>query len=229
MIKEAIILAGGLGTRLRGVIPDLPKCMAPVNGKPFIGYVINHLKQQGIERYVFSLGYKHDYFTDYLSKQLSPEQFVLCIEEEPLGTGGAIKYAAQSAISDNVIVTNGDTLFGVDIKQLIQQHIMNKADCTLSLKAMKQFERYGVVEIDSNYKVTSFKEKTYYESGFINGGVSSLNLNTFNKETLPQKFSFEKDYLETFYQQRAIYATIQDAYFIDIGIPEDYERAAREL
>ena len=214
MIKEAIILAGGLGTRLRGIIPDLPKCMAPVNGKPFIGYVINHLKQQGVERFIFSLGYKHDHFTDYLSEQLLPGQFVLCIEEEPLGTGGAIKYAAQSAISDNV---------------LSQQHLLHLADCTLSLKAMKQFERYGVVEIDSNHKVTSFKEKMYYETGFINGGVYALNLSSFNKEYLPLKFSFEKDYLEAFYQQRAIYATLQDAYFIDIGIPEDYERSAREL
>ncbi len=229
MIKEAIILAGGLGTRLRDAVPDLPKCMAPVNGVPFIGYVIEHLKQQGVERFIFSLGYKHTYFNDYLLQVLNPEQFELCIEEEPLGTGGAIQYAAAMVKGEDVIVTNGDTLFKVDIAALSQQHISTKSHCTLSLKPMQEFERYGVVEIDNEERITSFKEKKYYQEGLINGGVYALNVASLLQKNLPLKFSFEKDYLEAFYADRHFHATIQEAYFIDIGIPEDYEKAARDL
>ncbi|MEI6184665.1 MAG: nucleotidyltransferase family protein [Bacteroidota bacterium] len=229
MIKEAIILAGGLGTRLRDAVPDLPKCMAPVNGVPFIGYVIEHLKQQGVERFIFSLGYKHTYFNDYLLQVLSPDQFELCIEEEPLGTGGAIQYAAKFVKGDNVIVTNGDTLFKVDIAFLSQQHISTKSHCTLSLKPMTEFDRYGVVEIDDRNWITSFKEKKYYQEGLINGGVYALNVDSLLQKNLPLKFSFEKDYLEAFYTQGNFHATIQEGYFIDIGIPEDYEKAARDL
>ena len=229
MIKEAIILAGGLGTRLRDAVPDLPKCMAPVNGIPFIGYVINHLKQQGVERFIFSLGYKHDYFKQYLQSVLLPEQYELCIEDEPLATGGAIQFASRLARSENILVTNGDTIFKVDINALSQQHLAHNAHCTLSLKPMQQFERYGVVEIDEEQRITSFKEKKYYNKGLINGGVYALNIKSLTDKSLPTKFSFEKDYLESFYTAGNFFATIQDAYFIDIGITEDYAKAARDL
>jgi D-glycero-alpha-D-manno-heptose 1-phosphate guanylyltransferase len=94
---------------------------------------------------------------------------------------------------------------------------------------MKDFSRYGVVELDTNNSVKDFKEKQYYDEGFINGGVYALNANKFLEEDLPGKFSFEKDYLEKFYRNRKIYGLVQDEYFIDIGIPEDYERAQKEL
>ena len=229
MIKEAIILAGGLGTRLRDAVPDLPKCMAPVNGRPFIGYVIQHLKEQGIERFIFSLGYKHNYFNDYLLGELNADQFELCIEEEPLGTGGAIQYAATFVKGEDVIVTNGDTLFNVNIATLGNQHLLNQSHCTLSLKPMNDFERYGVVEIDEKATIVSFKEKKYYKEGLINGGVYALNLATLLHKSLPPKFSFEKEYLEAYFTERNFFATVQQAYFIDIGIPEDYAKAAIDL
>jgi len=229
MIKEAIILAGGLGTRLRDAVPDLPKCMAPVNERPFIGYVIQHLKEQGVERFIFSLGYKHNYFNDYLLRELNADQFELCIEEEPLGTGGAIQYAATFVKGEDVIVTNGDTLFNVDIAALSKQHLSNQSHCTLSLKPMKDFERYGVVEIDEKATIVSFKEKKYYKEGLINGGVYALNLATLLHKSLTPKFSFEKEYLEAYFTERNFFATVQQAYFIDIGIPEDYAKAARDL
>jgi len=229
MIKEVIILAGGLGTRLRDAVPDLPKCMAPVNGIPFIGYVINHLIKEGVERFIFSLGYKHDYFNSFLQDILSPEQYELCIEEEPLGTGGAIQFASNLAKSKDVLVTNGDTLFNVNVAALSKQHISSDSSCTLSLKPMIEFERYGVVEIDEQQRIISFKEKKYYNSGLINGGVYALNIDSLKAKSLPLKFSFEKDYLEAFYSEKKFFATIQDEYFIDIGIPEDYSRAAFDL
>ncbi len=229
MIKEAIILAGGLGTRLRSVVADLPKCMATVAGKPFLYYVIEHLQKQGVEKFVFSVGYKYEFIEEYLQKEFSGLQYQLSVEEEPLGTGGAIKLSCSKASEKDVLVLNGDTLFAVDVHRLSFFHHKVNADCTLSLKPMQDFDRYGVVEISHEHSVISFKEKQYYPTGLINGGVYALNSESFGKEDLPDKFSFEKDYLEIYFTQRKIFGIAQDEYFIDIGIPEDYERAQVEL
>lgn len=228
-ITEAIILAGGLGTRLRSAVPDLPKCMAPVNGKPFIAYVIQHLQKEGIEKFIFSLGYKHEFFVNFLSQQFSTIHYQLSIEEEPLGTGGAIQFACSKATGENVVVTNGDTLYKANISALSNEHFNKNADCTLCLKPMQNFDRYGVVEMNSSNIITSFKEKQFYKEGFINGGMYALNVQSFLHKHLPEKFSFEKDYLEKFYTGQQFFGTVQNQYFIDIGIPEDYEKAQKEL
>src|SRR6478609_4506039 len=109
-----IILAGGLGTRLRSVVADLPKCMAPVNKKPFLAYIIAYLESYGIERFIFSLGYKHEEVTRYLTMHFPRLNAELVIEEEPLGTGGAIRLSCTKAASNNIIIANGDTLFKAD-------------------------------------------------------------------------------------------------------------------
>jgi D-glycero-alpha-D-manno-heptose 1-phosphate guanylyltransferase len=229
MIKEAIILAGGLGTRLRSVVAELPKCMAPVADKPFLHYVIRHLRSNGIDQFIFSTGYKSEVIIDYLETQQSMINWRAVIENEPLGTGGAIKLACTKATEKNVLVLNGDTLFSIDAAKLASFHTIYSAACTLSLKPMNNFERYGVVELNKDHSIASFKEKQLYQNGLINGGVYALNVEKFLQEDLPEKFSFEKDYLEKYYNQRSIFGVIQDEYFIDIGIPEDYERAQTEL
>ncbi|RXK86231.1 nucleotidyltransferase family protein [Filimonas effusa] len=229
MCSTAIILAGGLGTRLRSVVPDLPKCMAPIHGQPFLHYVIAHLKAQGIVHFVFALGYKHEYFLDYLERTFPEGNYTLSMEEAPLGTGGAIRQACSLINEENVLVTNGDTLFKGDIPSLLRVHEQSKADCSLLLKPMQQFSRYGVVELSPDGLITSFKEKQYYESGLINAGMYLLRTRRFLSEALPEKFSFEKDYLEAFYRSRIMCGVPQDAYFIDIGIPADYARAQAEL
>jgi D-glycero-alpha-D-manno-heptose 1-phosphate guanylyltransferase len=228
-IKEAIILAGGLGTRLRSVVPDLPKCMASVAGKPFIYYVITYFQKQGIGKFILSLGYKHEVVEQYITTQFETSDFTFSIEKDPLGTGGAINLACTQTSEKTVLVLNGDTFFKVDLNKLAPFHHMCGADCTLSLKPMTRFKRYGVVRLNKDYSIESFREKKYYEEGLINGGVYALNIHKFQQEHLPQKFSFEKDYLETLYLQRRMFGVIQDEYFIDIGIPEDYERAQKEL
>jgi len=228
-VATAIILAGGLGTRLRSAVPDLPKCMAPVNGKPFIGFVTDYFISQGVKQFIFSLGYMHEVIIDYVSKAYPSLNVIYSIEEEPLGTGGAIKLACAKATDKNVLVTNGDTLFTVDAKAVIASHKMHNADCTLSLKPMKDFSRYGVVTLYDDGRVESFKEKQFYAEGLMNGGLYVLNVPRFLNEDLPEKFSFEKDYLEKLYAQRNMFGIPQDAYFIDIGIPEDYQRAQVEL
>lgn len=229
MVKEAIILAGGLGTRIRDTIADLPKCMAPVAGRPFLFYVINYLRSQGIDKIVFSLGYKHRVIEDYLSERFATLDYETVIEDEPLGTGGAIQLACSKAVSENVVIANGDTLFKADLHNTWLFHDHHNAECTLVLKPMKNFDRYGVVELGDDDLVKNFLEKQSYLSGTINGGLYFLNKSKFLDEEFPARFSFEKDYLEKFYQDRRIYGLVQDEYFIDIGIPEDYQRAKVEL
>ncbi len=228
-IKEAIILAGGLGTRLRTAVPDLPKCMAPVAGKPFLHYVINYFREQGIERFIFSLGYKHEIIEEFLSKEFSGTDHQSYVEAEPLGTGGAIKLACSLAKDKTVLVLNGDTFFKIDLNKLALFHDMCGAHCTLSLKPMKDFDRYGVVDLNKDYSIKDFQEKKHYETGLINGGVYALHAPKFAQEELPEKFSFEKDYLEKLYHTRKMFGVAQDQYFIDIGIPEDFARAQIEM
>ncbi|MFN6375136.1 MAG: HAD-IIIA family hydrolase [Chitinophagia bacterium] len=229
MIKEAIILAGGLGTRLRDTVPDLPKCMAPVAGKPFLFYVINHLRSQGIEKFIFSLGYKHEFVEEYLLTEFSTLSYTCVIEQEPLGTGGAILLASESASEEHVIVTNGDTLFAVELTTASDFHFKANAVCTLMLKPMQEIDRYGIVDTDENNCIVGFQEKKYYPSATINGGVYILDINKFKNASGDLKFSFEKDYLEKNFGQGSFYGLEQNTYFIDIGIPEDYTRAQKEL
>lgn len=226
---EAIILAGGLGTRLRSVVSDLPKCMAPVAGRPFLYYVINYLQSQGVRKFIFSLGYKHEAIEDYLKQRFATVPYQVVIEEEPLGTGGAAKAACSKATEKNVLLANGDTMFKIDIDELLKLHEEKNSPCTFSLKPMKNFDRYGVVELNDDRSIKAFKEKQYYESGLINGGLYAINVEQFLKEDLAEKFSFEKEYLEKKYTERKMYGLVQDKYFIDIGIPEDFNRAQTEF
>ncbi len=229
VICEAIILAGGLGTRLRETVPDVPKCMAPVNGKPFLCYVINHLQSQGITHFIFSLGYQGELIEQFLQKEFPSLFYKTSVEKEPLGTGGAIKKALHVAKEKSVLIANGDTLFKIDVPLLTGFHTLSGSNCTLSLKPLKNFDRFGIVEIDADNVIKKFKEKQSYESGCINGGMYALHRNKFLDEDLPEKFSFEKDYLEVYYSKRRMFGLMQDEYFIDIGIPQDYERAQEEL
>jgi D-glycero-alpha-D-manno-heptose 1-phosphate guanylyltransferase len=227
--REAIILAGGLGTRLREAVPDLPKVMAPVAGRSFLSHVIDALRMQGVHRFVFSLGYKAEVIEQFLKEHYPTLYYTIVIEDEPLGTGGGIRLALQKAKEEDVLIVNGDTLFHVDVDELFEQHKRNGAECTLALKPMKNFDRYGVVQVDAAQKVLSFREKKHYDEGLINGGVYLLNKEKFFRRSFPQKFSFEKDYLETFCSDNVFYASVQDGYFIDIGIPSDFEKAQKDL
>ena len=228
-VKQAVILAGGLGTRLRSVVSELPKCMAPVAGRPFLFYVINWLRLHGIEEFIFSLGYKYEVIEKYLQEQFPTLRYQCSIEEEPLGTGGAIAKACTLAKARHLVVANGDTIFKADIRQQYTSHLQSGAACTLALKPMHQFERYGVVDIDETGTITNFREKKYYDHGLINGGIYMLDVERFLSNAFPEKFSFEKDYLEKYYPGGSFRGIVQDSYFIDIGIPEDFSKAQAEL
>ncbi len=158
-IKQAIILAGGLGTRLREAVPDLPKAMAPVAGRPFLSFVIDALRMQGIEQFIFSLGYKAGIVKKYLEEHYPTLDYSIVVEEEPFGTGGAIQLACSKTHDVNVLVANGDTLFKIKLQELENFHIHHQAECTIGLKPLEKFDRYGVVQINQEGSVIAFKEK----------------------------------------------------------------------
>jgi D-glycero-alpha-D-manno-heptose 1-phosphate guanylyltransferase len=227
--REAIILAGGLGTRLRTVVPELPKCLAPVAGRPFLFYVINQLRRQGINRFIFSLGYRSETILEYLQQEFPTLNYTFVIEDEPLGTGGAIQLAARLCEERMAIVANGDTLYKADLKKAWELHEHSGAECSLLLKPMQDFERYGVVETNEKHIITLFREKQFYTEGNINGGLYILDVSSFLQRGNPEKFSFEKDFLEAHYNQGRFLGIKDDGYFIDIGIPEDFQKAQTDL
>jgi D-glycero-alpha-D-manno-heptose 1-phosphate guanylyltransferase len=226
---ECIVLAGGLGTRLRNTIGDYPKCMAEVAGRPFLEYVFNYLEKQQCERVILSLGYKHEIITAWLEEKQYPMEVAYVVEKEPLGTGGGIQLALKEAINNNVAVFNGDTIFSVDLGKMLLFHEQKRSATTIALKSMKNFDRYGVVNTDMAGRITAFEEKQYKEQGYINGGIYIIDKTTFLSRQLPEKFSFEKDYLERHISEGAFYGYESDSYFIDIGIPEDYAKAQTDF
>lgn len=229
LVKEAIILAGGLGTRLRDAVPDLPKCMAPVAGQPFLAYVIRHLLQQGIERFIFSLGYKHEVISAWLDTTFPTLNRKVIIEPEPMGTGGAVRIACDAVEGDAVFIVNGDTLFRADLQAMALFHQTKNADCTMALRPMRDTSRYGIVTIDEHRQITRFEEKKQGSAGLINGGIYVLQKKTFLEKTPQDKFSFEREFLEEHFNHLHFCGFIAEDYFIDIGIPEDFERAQYDL
>ncbi len=228
-MNEAIVLAGGLGTRLREAVPDLPKCMAPVAGRPFIDHVIGHFQDAGIHRFVFALGYMHDIILDHLATVWQGLEYDYSIEAEPLGTGGAILLAAKKIHSDFFTVLNGDTLFKIDIAQQIALHKNKSAFITIAVKPLVDFDRYGTVVVNKEGQIVAFEEKKKCGNGLINGGVYVINKIQLLNMGLPKKHSFEKEVLEAYCSDGKIFARVFDDYFIDIGVPEDYSKANRDL
>ncbi len=226
--KEAIILAGGFGTRLRTVLPDLPKCMAPIHGKPFLEAMLQYLWGEGIEHIILSLGYRHQVIDEYIRKHHAGSEISFVIEDEPLGTGGAISLALEAVNESSVFILNGDTFFNASLQSLELFHHQHRSDCSLVVRHMDNAARYGTVDMDETHRVKAFQEKREGARGRINGGVYLLNRDQYPSRQLPKKYSFEHDFLSARVQDFRIFAQEQDAYFIDIGIPADYERAQRE-
>lgn len=222
---EAIVLAGGKGTRLQSVVSDVPKPMAPIGDMPFLEYILKYLKRNGVHRVILSVGYKRDIIQNYFSNSFEGIELVYSSEDEPLGTGGAIKKALEQVKTDELYIINGDTFFDIDLQQLALQE---NSKIVLALKTMHDFDRYGCVECDKKNVVTNFSEKEYRTSGNINGGIYLISKNIFQNYELEEIFSFE-EFMQKEYNNLNITAKIFDGYFIDIGIPEDYERAQTEL
>ena len=228
---EAIILAGGLGTRLRSIVKEVPKCMAPVCGMPFLHYQLQYLsKFQEIKRVILSVGYLREVIFDWIDQQRDlPFEISYAIEETPLGTGGGIKLALSELTTKEAIILNGDTFFDVDLQQLAAAGANSKQAITLALKKMEDFDRYGTVSLNEEGIIKKFHEKQPCKEGLINGGIYYIDLNKIALSEFPDKGSFEKEVLEANVERDNLRGYISDGYFIDIGIPEDYKKANNDF
>ncbi|HEC1566923.1 TPA: nucleotidyltransferase family protein [Campylobacter upsaliensis] len=219
---EAIILCGGLGTRLRAVVKDVPKPMAPVGGKPFLEFIFEFLKKQGVKSVILAVSYKYEVIQEYFKDSFLGIKIRYSIEKEPLGTGGAIKEALKFCEEEQIFVLNGDSIFEIDLKNLR----LKGAKICLALKKMVDFERYGAVSIDEKGEIVEFKEKSFCKEGLINGGIYLLSKDIFEGFSLLGHFSFE-EFLSANYKALKARAELFEDYFIDIGIPQDYEKFSR--
>ncbi|MDK2084126.1 nucleotidyltransferase family protein [Aliarcobacter butzleri] len=224
---EAIILAGGFGTRLRSVVSDVPKPMAPIDSKPFLEYLFHYLKKYNVTKVVLSVCHKKELIQKHFQNSFLDIEIDYSIEDDALGTGGAIKQSLSMCKKDNVVVLNGDSFFDINLNKLLEKHIEYASDLTLGLKPMENFDRYGVVSTDDNGKVTGFLEKKQTDNGNINGGVYIIKRSLLDSVEA-KIFSFE-EYMSNKYEAKNFFTMKSDGYFIDIGIPEDYEKAQREL
>lgn len=222
---DAIILVGGKGTRLQSVVKDVPKPMAPVNGHPFLEYLLKWVTSCPVKQIILSTGYKAELIENYFGGIYNGVPIKYLREETPLGTGGAIINALKGVRGNHATIINGDSYFPIDLRRFLDFHIENQAEISIALKRMKDFDRYGTVVLNGN-DVISFQEKSYKESGLINAGIYCVAKNSFISSNYPNQFSFEKEILE---KANLLKGFEFDEPFIDIGVPEDYERVKSML
>ncbi|MBI4710601.1 MAG: nucleotidyltransferase family protein [Nitrospirae bacterium] len=225
---EAIIIAGGLGIRLQPVVKDVPKPMADINGMPFLSFLMDYLSRYGVKKVLLSVGYKHETIKKYFGSKYRNMDIEYVIENNPLGTGGALREALRHVQGSEAIVLNGDSFFNVNVKDLMDFHYLQVSMLTIAVKPMNNIDRYGTI-ILRNERATGFSEKSSGNFGYINGGVYVMKKDIMNHYAREGAFSFETDFLQGNINSIAVSAFISDGYFIDIGIPEDYERAQKEL
>jgi D-glycero-alpha-D-manno-heptose 1-phosphate guanylyltransferase len=223
---EAIILAGGYGERLKGLAGDVPKPMASINDIPFLDYLLRYLLKNNIKKVVFSVFYKYKVIKKYFSNSFKEIEIDYSIDEIKLGTGGAIKHSLALTNEENILIINGDTFFDIDIAKFYKTHLINNNDVTLSLKPMKNFDRYGFVETADNGEVLSFKKKQFCKKGKIDGGIYLIKKNIFSNNKNSKVFSFN-DFLIKNLNTLKVGSSLFDDLFIDIGTPEDFNKAQR--
>lgn len=225
---EAIILAGGLGTRLRSRLTNLPKSMAPIGGIPFLEILLDRLIGSGCSRVVLSVGHLRQVIFHHFGSAYRGVPVHYVIEEAPLGTGGAIRLGLQHVQEPAVLVLNGDTYLDVDHSALLAQHLFNGCSITMAVIHVEEMSRYGGVVVDDG-NVVGFIEKGRIGPGWINAGTYVLNRNFPWPERLPAQFSFETDVLVPFLDCLRPAAFRCEGHFLDIGVPDDLDRAQVEL
>ena len=231
MLQTAIILAGGFGKRLQSVVSDVPKPMALVNNEPFLSSQLRYLKHFGIKKVILSIGYLAEKIKEFYGEEFEGLQIIYVVEKEPLGTGGGVRLALEQCKDEYTLVLNGDSFFDVNIHEFLRLHINESAQFSLALRKVKNASRYGIVEVDENDRIISFKEKTTQnKQGCINGGVYILNSELFlNAYPLNTNFSIEKDFFEKQLNNLILKGFEFTGYFIDIGVPEDYKQAQNDF
>jgi len=227
---EAIVLAGGFGTRLQKVVAGLPKSMALINGRPFLEYLFNYLGSQGVTDVVLSVGYMREQIMEHFGDRYRDIHIRYAVEEEPMGTGGGIRLAMWKITGKRAIVLNGDSLFRVGLREMMGRHTKKNAEITIALRELKDTGRYGRVTMNRDRRITGFAEKLERAGkGYINGGVYIIEKEFLMEPEFRGRFSIEKDFFEQKYSDARMFGFPSKGYFIDIGIPEDYQKAQDEF
>lgn len=232
MYNEAIILAGGLGTRLSSIVKNVPKPMAQINSRPFIDFIFYFLHKNNIDRVVIAVGHKKEIIKEYLNPE---NTFGIEInysdEEQLLGTGGAITQALKKIKSEACFVVNGDTYFDINLSKLKHTAQTTSANVAIGLKRLENNHRYGSVSILPDKSINGFIEKDLKCGGstLINGGIYFIRTDIFDFYKMPKQFSFETDFLQRFCSNINAYGEVFDNTFIDIGVPTDFKYAQELL
>lgn len=227
---DALILAGGRGTRLREVVDDRPKPLAEVAGRPFLAWLLMALRVRKVNRVILATGYKHEMISDYFGDGCEYGlELVYMPEPTPLGTGGAVRHALSAVQSERLMVLNGDSYCPFDLDLLSHQHTISDAKISLWLVQMDDCSRYGAVEIDADGCIVTFKEKTpNLKAGYINAGVYLIEKQVLKNLPLNEKISLETDVFPK-WVGHGLVGVVGQGPFLDIGTPESYELAATYL
>jgi D-glycero-alpha-D-manno-heptose 1-phosphate guanylyltransferase len=224
---EAIVLAGGLGTRLREVVPDLPKPMAPIAGRPFLEILLASLSRKGFIRVVLSVGFMAEKISGYFGDRFGNLELVYAVEREPLGTGGAVRLAMQVCLTDHIFILNGDTFLDLEMDQVERHWQMHRRPIIVG-REQADTARYGRL-LTAEGAVVGIAEKGLAGPGLINAGCYIFNQGQLDGYPAGAVFSLETDYLPMAVTNTRFDLYVTRGKFIDIGIPGDYERAQREL
>jgi D-glycero-alpha-D-manno-heptose 1-phosphate guanylyltransferase len=228
-MRQAVVLAGGLGTRLRGVVPGLPKSMALVAGRPFLEIQLEELARRGFGSVVLSLGYLAETIRSHFGSSYAGMRIDCAIEERPLGTGGALRFALQRCTADHVYVFNGDTFLELDV-EAVERHWLGARRPIIVGRAVEDTARYGRLSLSPDgSRVIGFLEKGASGPGVINVGCYVLKRRQLDRYPVGTPFSLETDYLAAAVREEAFDVFVTKGHFIDIGVPEDYARAQLEL
>jgi D-glycero-alpha-D-manno-heptose 1-phosphate guanylyltransferase len=225
---EAIVLAGGRGTRLASVIQDVPKVLAPVGGRPFLELLLQRLRQKGMDRVILSVGYLADRIREHFGEQFDGLDLAYAVEEKPLGTGGAVMSALNLATTGALFVMNGDTVVDLDYSAMLARHIDTGVTASIAVVEVPDCSRFGRVLIEQD-RVVGYTEKGYAGPGLISVGTYVVNRDVFARFNMPAAFSIENDFFAPHIHELRPLAFVTTGYFLDIGIPEDLRRAQTEL
>lgn len=229
---DVAVLAGGLGTRIRHVLGEVPKVLAPINGRPFLAYLLDRLVAQGSRRVVLSLGHLAERVAEYLARNPRDDIEVLtCVEPEPLGTAGALRHVRAMLRSDPVLVMNGDTHIDADLAWFAASHRASGAEASMLCLELDEAGRYGRVEIDAQGRVERFIEKDpdFVGRATINGGVYLFSAALLDRLAAGQGPSLERDVLERLSPGGIHAALAEGSAFVDIGTPRSLAHAAAVL
>ncbi|KPA90023.1 MULTISPECIES: sugar phosphate nucleotidyltransferase [Pseudomonas] len=232
-VRTAIILAGGLGTRLRSVVSSVPKPMAPINGRPFLEYLLDYWIEQGISRFILSVGYQCTVITEHFGGRYRSAEVEYAIEHERLGTGGGLLLAAAMLKDEDAFVLlNGDTFFAVELAALDRFARKAGSDWALSLFRAEEANRYMGLELTDEQRILSLASQRGLPGCLANGGVYWVRRDSLASSPFVagNSVSLEDELLPTLLARGACLSGFAaEGSFIDIGIPHDYQRAGQVL